>query len=52
MFNGHPLLETLELRGNKLSVLKDISKCPKLKSLYLADNSISSLKGIGELPEL
>lgn len=44
----YPILETLEIRGNKLTTTKGI-KLPKLKSLYLAANNLNKLEDLDDL---
>lgn len=46
-FGGHPALEELNLRGNKLQTLEGLGSLPKLKELVLAENEIGpSLVGL------
>lgn len=37
-FDGHQILEIIQLRGNKLKNLKGMRKLPNLKQLFLAEN--------------
>lgn len=37
-FDGHPVLEILELRANKLKSLKGLKNVPGLSELYVAEN--------------
>ena len=45
-FDGHPLLQILELRGNKIKSLKGLKKIPKLRELYVAENELTDFKGL------
>lgn len=51
-FGGHPVLEVLTLRKNKLTHLKGISNCAGLKTLYLNENQITTLKDLCHNPQL
>ncbi len=51
-FDGHPKLEVLELRGNKITSLSGIKNAISLRELYIADNAITSLKSLVKLPKL
>jgi Leucine-rich repeat (LRR) protein len=46
-----PNLETLEIRGNKLTTTKGIN-LPKLKQLYIAANQLAKIEDFNNLPVL
>ena len=39
-FDGHKKLEVLELRGNKISTLKGLTRLESLRELYIAENRL------------
>ncbi|KAL3319428.1 hypothetical protein Ciccas_001901 [Cichlidogyrus casuarinus] len=47
-----PLLKTLELRGNKLATIEDLSQMRKLEKLFLAQNKFVNLEGIEKFTNL
>lgn len=51
-FRGHPTLEVLELRGNKINSLVGFANLFNLKKLYLADNQLPGITGLSGCPLL
>lgn len=43
-FEGHPTLEILEIKTNKLKDLTGIKNCPNLKELYVDENELRNFK--------
>jgi len=52
MFVGHPTIEVLELRKNKLKNTNGIAMMPQLVELYLAENELTDFRSLTALPKL
>ena len=51
-FQGHPNLELLEIRKNKLKKLEGIRDMPALKEFYADENEIEDFSDLDNLPQL
>lgn len=51
-FEGHPTLQILELKTNKLKEVTGIKNCPNLTELYLDENELRNFKQLVDLPKL
>lgn len=51
-FAGHPTLEILELRVNKLKNLKGITNMPNLRELNVEENLLTHYRDLNNLDKL
>lgn len=51
-FDGHPTLEVLEMKVNKLKNLKGISNMPCLRELNVEENLLTNYRDLNNLDKL